>query len=294
MAGLHQIQSNLYWVPGANRSQFPYSSGLYLKGKDLRVLIDAGMGPVNMATCLQEGIDLIILSHCHLDHRLTLSLFPDLPLWCHTIEAAYLEKKECFLEGTGLKRGGLDMEKLYSGVVIQEFSIRRKLLDGEVLSLGGMSLQVLHTPGHTPGHLAFWIPEANLLFSADITLTPFGPFYGHDFSSIEEYIGSIKKTSTLPAKVVITGHSGPFQTHLQSRFKAYEEVIYKRDRAILQVLDSPRPFSFLLNKNLIYPAYFEPVSFFQWYEQVHLEKHLVKLEKEGKVAWEDGIFRKIV
>jgi endoribonuclease LACTB2 len=293
MTGLHQIQGNIYWVPGANRSQFPHSSGLYLKGKDLRVLIDAGMGPMNWAACLQEGVDVIILSHCHLDHRISLVQFPDMPLWCHAVEAVYLEKKDHFLEGTGLKRGGLDMEKLYSGVIIQEFSIQRKLLDGEVLSLGGLSLQVLHTPGHTPGHLAFWIPEAALLFSADITLTPFGPFYGHDFASIEEYIGSIKKTGSLPARTVITGHSGPFQTHLKDRFKAYEEVIYKRERTILRVLDSPKPFSFLLNKNLIYPSYLEPVSFFQWYEQVHLEKHIVRLEKEGKVVNDEGIIRKI-
>ena len=293
MAGLNEIGKDLFWVPGANRSRFPFCSGLYLKGKNLRLLIDAGMGPENLAACHKEGIDAVILSHCHLDHRLTLSHFPGLPLWCHPAEAAFLQSRDRFLAGIGLERGGLDMEQLYSGIVIQEFTIHRKLEDGESIPLGGLSFKVLHTPGHTPGHLAFWIPEAELLFAADITLTPFGPFYGHDFSSITDYINSIKKLKVLPAKTVVTGHSGPFQTNLKDRFKAYEEVIYKRDRSVLRQLEGPKPFSSLLNKNLIYPAYHEPVSLTRWFEQVHLEKHLERLMNMGKIIEENGMFRKV-
>jgi glyoxylase-like metal-dependent hydrolase (beta-lactamase superfamily II) len=293
MSALNPIKSNIYLVPGANRSRFPFCSGLYLRGKDLRVLIDAGMGPENMTACYKEGIDVVILSHCHLDHRLTLAHFPPLPLWCHQTEAVFLQSRDRFLIGVGLDRGGIDMEKLYPGIVIQEFSIQKKLEEGDSIPLGGFSLQVLHTPGHTPGHLAFWIPEAALLFSADITLTPFGPFYGHVFSSIEDYIHSIKKLKALPAKMVVTGHSGPFQTHLADRFRAYEEVIYKRDRAVLRHLEKPRSLSCFLGKNLIYPTYLEPVSLIKWFEQVHLEKHLDRLEKKGEVVFENGFYRKI-
>jgi endoribonuclease LACTB2 len=293
MAGLHQIKSNIYLVPGMNRSRFPFCTGLYLKGKDLRVLIDAGMGQENMAACLKEGIDVVVLSHCHLDHRLTLAHFPPLPLWCHDREASFLQSREYFLAGVGLDRGGMDMKKLYPGIVIQEFSIQKKLEEGDSIPLGGLTLQVLHTPGHSPGHLAFWIDEADLLFTADITLAPFGPFYGHAFASIEAYINSIRKLRALPARTVVTGHSGPFQTNLDDRFRAYEEIIYKRDRAVLHHLESPRSLSYFLDKNLIYPTYQEPVSLSKWFEQVHLEKHLERLEKKGKVVQKDGIYRRV-
>ena len=41
------------------------------------------------------------------------------------------------------------------------------LEDGQRLELAGLGLDVLHTPGHTPGHCCFWLEEAGLLFSGD-------------------------------------------------------------------------------------------------------------------------------
>jgi len=286
-----EINKNIYLVPGANHSLFPYCACLYLKGKDLRLLIDAGMGPANMTPYLKEGFDLVILSHCHLDHRLTLSQFPPIPVWCHEMETVFLENRERFLTSVGLLRGGIDMEKLYPGITIQEFSIQRKLNDGDSFNLGGLSLEVFHTPGHTPGHLSFFIPEAKLVFSADITLTAFGPFYGHDFSSINDTIYSIRKLKALPAQTVITSHSGPYQENLTERYTAYEKVIYQRDRGLLRHLHQPRAFPDLLGKNLIYSKYREPKPLAQWFEQVHLEKHLNRLLELGLVKEKDGLYR---
>lgn len=41
------------------------------------------------------------------------------------------------------------------------------LVDGETLSLAGIEIDVLHTPGHTPGHCCFLIREEGILFSGD-------------------------------------------------------------------------------------------------------------------------------
>ena len=41
------------------------------------------------------------------------------------------------------------------------------LADGEVLDLAGMELEVLHTPGHTPGHCCFLLRDEGILFSGD-------------------------------------------------------------------------------------------------------------------------------
>ena len=59
---------------------------------------------------------------------------------------------------------------------------------GDIIRLGDTEIKVLHTPGHTPGHLSFFIPEHRLLFTADVDLTRFGPFYGHDFANINDFI----------------------------------------------------------------------------------------------------------
>ncbi len=41
------------------------------------------------------------------------------------------------------------------------------LADGDRLELAGLGVQVLHTPGHTPGHCCFLLPEEGILFSGD-------------------------------------------------------------------------------------------------------------------------------
>jgi hypothetical protein len=92
--------------------------------------------------------------------------------------------------------------------------------------------------------------------------------------------------------MVITGHSGPFQEDLGERFNAYENIVYQRDRKLLWHLDQPRIFSSLLGRNLIYPQYREPQSLIKWFEQVHLEKHLDRLQEMGEVIYENGVFRK--
>ena len=68
------------------------------------------------------------------------------------------------------------------------------------------SVDVIATPGHTPGHLAFFFREASLLFAGDYDLTRFGPWYGDLFSSIEQTRASIDLLQKIPAGVVMTGH----------------------------------------------------------------------------------------
>ncbi len=44
---------------------------------------------------------------------------------------------------------------------------RLDLADGQELEIAGLALQVLHTPGHTPGHCCFFLAEEGILFSGD-------------------------------------------------------------------------------------------------------------------------------
>ena len=82
------------------------------------------------------------------------------------------------------------------------------LADGDALAAGGHELQVLHTPGHTPGGVCLWDEGSEAVFSAD-TLFKGGPgATGRSFSSFPTIIESIR-TKLLPlppATVVHTGH----------------------------------------------------------------------------------------
>jgi hydroxyacylglutathione hydrolase len=77
---MQELAPNIFYISGENNSRFPYCACLYLKGDNMRVLIDAGMGAKNLAPAREMGIDLLILTHCHIDHRLTLSDVPEVPV----------------------------------------------------------------------------------------------------------------------------------------------------------------------------------------------------------------------
>lgn len=85
------------------------------------------------------------------------------------------------------------------------------LADGDVLQVGDVEVQVLHTPGHAPGACCFSVPALGVLFSGD-TLFNGGPgATGRSFSDFPTIVESIEqRLLSLPADtVVLTGHGDP-------------------------------------------------------------------------------------
>ena len=82
------------------------------------------------------------------------------------------------------------------------------LLDGQMISAGGIELRVIATPGHSPGSTCLYAPQLGALFSGD-TLFQGGPgATGRSFSDFGTILASIKeKLGVLPPETVVyTGH----------------------------------------------------------------------------------------
>lgn len=82
------------------------------------------------------------------------------------------------------------------------------LEDGEKIEVGGIGLEVLHTPGHSPGAVCLYAADLGALFSGD-TLFKGGPgATGRSYSSFDTIIRSIReRLLTLPPETVVhTGH----------------------------------------------------------------------------------------
>jgi glyoxylase-like metal-dependent hydrolase (beta-lactamase superfamily II) len=87
------------------------------------------------------------------------------------------------------------------------------LVDGQSIAVGGARLEVLHTPGHSPGAVCLHLPELGVVFSGD-TLFQGGPgATGRSFSDRPTILRSIReRLLTLPPETVVhTGH-GPDTT----------------------------------------------------------------------------------
>ena len=94
--------------------------------------------------------------------------------------------------------------------------------DGQVITVAGTDLHVLHTPGHSPGAVCFYVPSLATVFTGD-TLFAGGPgATGRSFSSFDTIITSIReRLLALPPETrVLTGHGesttiGDEAPHLQ-------------------------------------------------------------------------------
>jgi glyoxylase-like metal-dependent hydrolase (beta-lactamase superfamily II) len=84
----------------------------------------------------------------------------------------------------------------------------RELEDQQILTVAGIELRALVTPGHSPGSMSLYAPELKTVFTGD-TLFQGGPgATGRSYSSFEEIIGSLRRTLlTLPGDTTVrTGH----------------------------------------------------------------------------------------
>lgn len=76
---------------------------------------------------------------------------------------------------------------------------------GEYIDLGERSIAVLHTPGHSPGHMCFWEEERGYLYTGDLVykdmLTAWFPS-----TDPEDYLQSLECVAALSAKRVFPAH----------------------------------------------------------------------------------------
>ncbi len=112
--------------------------------------------------------------------------------------------------------------------------------DGDTISNGTFQMEVLHTPGHTPGHLCLYDPRKRRLFCGDIVLFDAMPHVGANPQSgkdpVAEYKSSLEYVSERLVSFVFPGH-GPVFNSLGIRSEELRRLLETRQRQILAVLD---------------------------------------------------------
>ncbi|HEX4560173.1 MAG TPA: MBL fold metallo-hydrolase [Mycobacterium sp.] len=101
----------------------------------------------------------------------------------------------------------------------------RAISDGDTLSVAGLNLRALHTPGHSPGSVCWYAPELGMVFSGD-TLFSGGPgATGRSYSDFPTILQSIsERLGILPGDTVVhTGHGD--STTVGDEIVHYEEWV---------------------------------------------------------------------
>jgi len=131
--------------------------------------------------------------------------------WDHTADAAFLKKKWELplyvheLDAPNVENPGSDGLPVL--IDVPKAEVDHFLEDGQKIQVGELSIEVIHTPGHTPGGVCFYLKDQNVLISGD---TLFREAIGRldlPTAEPEKMWGSLEKLAQLPSNTrVIPGH----------------------------------------------------------------------------------------
>lgn len=273
---------------GVDNGKYPQGNSLLVKGTEKTFLIDPSLGVVERAGRLPE-VDMLMLSHVHEDHVAGVHLFPDAECICHEADALGLRSLDGMMAIYGFD-GGYQQE--FEKTVLNEFHYVPRpdvqtFVDGAQFDLGGVTIDVIHTPGHTRGHCCFLIrwQDGALVYLGDIELTGFGPYYGDAWSSLEDFEASIEKLRHVDVELWLTfHHKGLVESREQflNMLDAFAGMITYREANLLEFLAEPRTLDDIVAHRFVY----RPGTGGEMVDQIErrsMSMHLERLLKGNQV-----------
>ena len=147
-------------------------------GEEKAVLIDTGCGIGNIRDVVEEITDLpvmVVNTHAHNDHIAQNHLFDEVAMldhpWSHEAEKGLPNSEMAHLIADGMLWKELPEGFDAENYVVPGFKVTRWFKEGDIIDLGNRTLEVIHTPGHTPDCVCFLDREDRLLFTGDMFYT---------------------------------------------------------------------------------------------------------------------------
>ena len=196
-------------------------SNIYLVGD---TVIDSGTGfnftrlrdVMRILKKEMEDIKQVVNTHGHFDHIGGNGYFTEARVLIHKSDAHIIENADIEQSAADFFDGKLHPRK-----------VDRKLEDGDIIKIGGMEIEVIHTPGHTPGSVCLYDKKGKLLFSGDMV---FADGVGRtDFINSEPEVlqKSLEKISGLDIKKILPGHGPVFdKANLNKVIKTVSEDFF--------------------------------------------------------------------
>jgi glyoxylase-like metal-dependent hydrolase (beta-lactamase superfamily II) len=131
------------------------------EGSDRVLIVDPGEEAERILAKLEEiggTAEAILVTHCHFDHIGAVSPVAEAtgaPVYCPEIETPILSDIMAFVPWEGFGP-------------FEDYEADETLAGGETLELAGLEIDVLFTPGHSPGHVTYSVRGEDAIFSGDV------------------------------------------------------------------------------------------------------------------------------
>jgi hydroxyacylglutathione hydrolase len=172
-------------------------------GAERALLIDPGDEPERLKALIADmgvEIEAILITHTHFDHVgavAPLARETGAPVYCPKLEVPVLADIMRWVPWPGIGP-------------FESYDADETVEGGERLTLAGLDIDVIFTPGHSPGHVTYSIPDEQAMFSGDVLFKgSVGrvDLPGGDWPTLLASIGEL--TDRLPAETrVLPGHMG--------------------------------------------------------------------------------------
>jgi len=201
VCSLIEAAADVYQIRFKNRAANVY----LVRGTSRTILIDVGLSTnypqlvecLNHVDCPPERIDMVVLSHEHLDHIGA--------AWHFSGHRTYVAAHRLAANKIRLRDDFSMLRKMFNEPNVP-IDVDIWLEEGNLLDLGNFRLNVMHTPGHTSACITLFDPDKGLLFAAD-TLMPGGVMGGvFGSGSIADYIQSLERIKGLNSRILLSGH----------------------------------------------------------------------------------------
>jgi glyoxylase-like metal-dependent hydrolase (beta-lactamase superfamily II) len=263
---MKEILPGVFQIPLAlSGSPAPAVNAYLLRDRSNSTLVDTGWDVPESVDSLkaqlsEAGIRLseigrVIITHCHSDHLGLMGKVKTVygaRIYIHrketelmkvryTKDNSYWPVMNLFLMGHGvpepeLKASDLPMPQP-EGLVPPDIILE----GGEEIPIGDYTIKVIHTPGHTPGHISLYSPEKRFLVSGDVLLptivTNAATHIQHMVNPLLQYQSSLRTLSELEIDLVLPGHEYPFSNHRKRIQEINEHYRLKREN-VLKVFES--------------------------------------------------------
>lgn len=214
---VYRLRDGTYAIYEPN--QFEEAISYLVEGRDRAALIDTGTGIGDIGAVVEALTELpviVVLTHEHYDHVGGAWRFKDIyhyrnPAALKVLKAGRSnESLQKYVEGDYLWKPlpeGFDKDTWTIPPIVPTHLVE----DGDIIDLGGRELEVIYTPGHSPGQMCLLDKRHRLLFTGDHFFP--GPLYAFaEDVDLEDYVASNRK---LEARLdeydyLCSGHNDPW------------------------------------------------------------------------------------